>query len=133
MKDYSRFVGIPFSEADNDRAGTNCWGNVRIFYRDEYGILLPQISEYPPVGIRARLAYDHYQAIGFLLIPNYPQAHIEGDVLMVKSMANPDNFVVVLNDGRWLTTSRRTGSCIVRPRRARVVFSFRHRELTRRG
>ena len=36
-----RFVGLPYVEGGRDWTGTDCWGIVRLYLREAYGIELP--------------------------------------------------------------------------------------------
>ena len=42
---WEAYIGIPFAHRDDDsRNGTNCWGLVRLIYREVRGILLPSFE-----------------------------------------------------------------------------------------
>lgn len=41
---WEKYIGVPFLETGRTLAGCDCWGLVRIVYRQELGILLPSWS-----------------------------------------------------------------------------------------
>lgn len=38
---FDKYLFVPFSPRGNDFGGVNCWGLVRLVYRNEFGIELP--------------------------------------------------------------------------------------------
>lgn len=40
----NRFIGIPFADGEQSFDGANCYGLVRLFYREQLGIEIPELA-----------------------------------------------------------------------------------------
>ena len=40
-----KYVGIPFKDHGNTREGCDCYGLVYLIYKEEFGLLLPQVGD----------------------------------------------------------------------------------------
>lgn len=43
---YEQYIGIPFLDHGRSRAGLDCWGLVVLVYKEQLGILLPDLGSF---------------------------------------------------------------------------------------
>lgn len=104
MRDYS---GIPYLRRGRDRQGLDCWGLVRLWYRDELGLALPSFADLDDgeaataqeLAARAREQWRQVET---------PEA---GDVILLRG--DPLHVGVVLAPGLMLHTTRKLGASAV--------------------
>jgi len=97
MAYFNKYVGIPFKEKTSSFEGCDCWGLVRLFYREEYGIKLTDFTD----------RYTDTSDLNIALIIREEQGNVretenprEGDILVFKFMGEP------LHVGIWLSEDK---------------------------
>lgn len=97
-----RYVGIPYADKGRDPAiGLDCWGLVRWFYAEEFGLHLPAHDErYEHSYARAEVAAlaqaetaAHWRPVP---VPAY------GDVVVITVARRPFHVGIALHDDRFL-------------------------------
>jgi hypothetical protein len=125
------YIGIPYLSGGRDRAGSDCWGLVRLVYREQYGIDLPSYGEidYDAANIAqtAGLIADHRDQWQDVQDP------CAGDVVLLRIEGYPAHVGVMIDATRMLHVHRDgLTSCIERldggSWRHRIEGYYRHAE-----
>lgn len=128
------FLSIPFKEFGRDRAGCDCWGLVRLVYRDAFGIALPDY-------LGAYSGCRDSDALG-ALIPEEARAweaiprglEQPGDVIVLRMNGVPMHTGVVVSPGLMAHVHEGIDTAIEDYRRAvwvrRVIGFYRHKEFS---
>lgn len=121
MNWISRYVGLPFKMNGRDETGVDCWGLVRLVYRDVAGIELPSYGEIHA----ANLAAVAQQITADSQVGPWrevrPEADKELDVVLmrhrIKTAAGtirfPSHCGVVVTPGHILHVKEETDSVVV--------------------
>lgn len=106
----NKYIGIPFKDGGRDSNGLDCWGLVRLIYKDEYNISLPSFNtHYSTVDDTERLEE---------LISQYKEGWIEanspdeGCVVLFKTMGSITHVGVLINKNQFLHINEGTNVTI---------------------
>lgn len=72
---YLKYMSIPYKHLGSDFSGADCLGLVRLYYKEELGILIPEV-DYASAWYNSdpNLIIENYEAFGFVRI-NTPKQH----------------------------------------------------------
>lgn len=111
----ARYVGIPWLDGGRDAAGCDCWGLMRLVYRDVFAIDLPSHRE----GYES--AADAREVAALLAAKMLPSewrpvkgSKMPGDGLLFRLLGEPCHVGVYVADGRFLHVRPRADACIER-------------------
>ena len=136
-----KYLEIPWKEKGRDFDGADCWGQLRLVYRQELLIELPDYTEeyvsnfdYPSVAE----AFTRLLLRDWIAVTDPLPMH--GVLLWDRDPALPTHCGVVVEPGSLMTVSRERGAVVAehetntvlgRFYRQRIVGFYRHREDTR--
>jgi sulfur carrier protein ThiS len=96
---FEKYIGLPFKAKGRDESGVDCWGLVRLVYKNEYGILLPSFSEQYELDDTNRIAdlFAQYKE-GWDPVTT-PSA---GDVVLFKILGYETHIGVCVDKSKFL-------------------------------
>lgn len=98
---WQKYIGIPFAEKGRDIKGVDCWGLVRMVYKNELGIELPSYDrEYVDSTDRevlARLVHAEDEKLW-----HHPEKPKPFDVIIITMLGMPTHVGIVIDGGRML-------------------------------
>ncbi len=129
------YVGIPYAPRGRTRAGLDCWGLVRLVYREQFGIDLPAgDAGYDPAnGAHVARLFDGPARDEWHEVPD----PMPGDVVLLRVLGYPSHIGIVLDAGRMLHARERHAVVIERldagAWKHRIVGFYRHAGRAREG
>lgn len=108
----SNFIGVKFSDDEESFDGANCYGLVRLFYREELGIIIPSLNVPSNHSNKVYATFlkqisEHWKSVEE---PSY------GDVVaMAQNFAHPkivQHVGIYIGDGKVLHTLNKINSHI---------------------
>lgn len=133
MPDFNKYVGLPWEFKGRGDGGVDCWGLVRKFYKDEFGIVLPVYSDVCYVGDHkeiipgAKRIVENETSLSFVQV----QTPAPGDIILINVFGAPIHVGIVVDKRRFLHIRENTGSEIVRDWkwRNKIEGYYRHSSL----
>lgn len=97
---YNKYIDIPYRDGGRDASGLDCWGLVRLVYKDQYNIQLPNLSD------QYTTAKDHDQVSEVLAREkenwSAQQTAEVGDVIVFKMLGAETHVGIYLGDSKFL-------------------------------
>lgn len=97
---YTNYIGLPYKDLGRDESGIDCWGLVRLFYKNEFNIEIPSYAEdykgpQDPLLIEAveKNKPDHWVRI------TEPEV---GSVILFNIAGEPTHVGIYIGDGKFL-------------------------------
>ncbi|HET9819657.1 MAG TPA: NlpC/P60 family protein [Rhodanobacteraceae bacterium] len=95
------YVGLPYADKGRSRDGADCWGGVRMVYREVFGIDLPDYADaYTSADERDSVA----QAVEAGLTDGWESVTVPhgGDLLILRVAGRPWHCAIMVNDAQFL-------------------------------
>jgi cell wall-associated NlpC family hydrolase len=108
----AKYIGIPYKDRARSECCVDCWGLVCLFYRNEFGIELPQYTTETPEGQK----YVAEVVAGTRVEPTWKKVTQPtlGDVLLFRVQGLPTHVGIALKDNEFLHSFPNRDSCIER-------------------
>lgn len=131
--DFNKYVGLPYSLRGRDESGIDCWGLVRLVYKEQFDIELPSLVELYPDGsedtVYQKLAED-------IAIRKEKWEEVAspdvGDIVLLRHNGFPVHVGIFIGDGKFLHAFGGTHSVVDRLTsvhwRNRIVGYFKYKE-----
>lgn len=108
---FVKYIGIPFVDGGRDLNGLDCWGLVKLIYKEQYNIDLPEyyISAMATVSITAEMRAEEHKWIKL----EQPEAPC---LVVINLTCGPwaDHVGVYLGVGKFIHCYKRSGVVIDR-------------------
>lgn len=107
-----KYIGLPYSPKGRDTTGLDCWGLVRLFYKQELGIDVPSyVQDYSDPSDRQSVSSAILDNLKFWKKRDKPEY---GDLLVFNILGLPLHTAVYIGNGDFLHAFKNTNSCIER-------------------
>lgn len=112
---FEKYVGIPFKDKGRDQSGTDCWGLIRLVFKTEKSVDLPDLSgDYEDTHDCAGINATYIKEAQSRWKPVEAGKEKPMDVAVFKIKGMPMHVGIVLSRKRFLHVSRGMDSVIDR-------------------
>jgi cell wall-associated NlpC family hydrolase len=113
--DYSKYVGIPYVKGGRDignpQNGLDCWGLATLFYKNEYGVILPSYTDISMTTDRIKEVSGQLVQTDCYKHFNTVQKSKAGDLILLRVGGHPIHIGIVLDNKLMLHAN--TGSSVI--------------------
>lgn len=105
------YIGLPFADLGRDREGLDCWGLVRLIYKEKLGLDLPSlVDRYDSTLEAARIgAIVEIEKTRWTEIPAGQEQPF--DVIVMRCLGQPMHVGLVIKKGVMLHIEKGIESC----------------------
>lgn len=95
------YIGLPYLDHGRDRAGCDCWGGVRLVYREVFGRDLPSLAD-------LYVSADHAPSVARTVQTGIEQCFdrvvvpAEGDMVILRIYGRPWHCGIMVSSDRFL-------------------------------
>lgn len=110
---WNKYVGIPFEEKGRTAQACDCWGLVRLIYKNELGIDLPSYDEHYRHTNDTEMIDGHINTV-YTENWSHPETPQPFDIVILKRRGIPMHVGVVTNAGNMIHCESGIGAVIER-------------------
>jgi cell wall-associated NlpC family hydrolase len=128
------YIGLPFYSGGREKSGLDCWGLIRLVYKEQFNIDLPIYDGMDGEKSEAReiAACIHEYKSAWLEVERGSEQ--EGDIIILRINGWPMHIGVVFKKGSMLHIMKGMNAVLEKytsPKWEKRIFAFvRHKELT---
>lgn len=129
---FSNYIQIPYVDNGRDKRGVDCWGLARLFYWNEFGIILPSYTgEYSSAEEKKEVSDTINKHRGCWLEVQQGDETF-GDIIILRLAGFPLHIGIILGNKKMLHTLKGCGTTIEnydsRIWKNRIFGFVRHKE-----
>lgn len=118
MRDYSKYIGIPFEFGGRDYTSLDCYGLVMLLYKEIHGINIPDV-------ISPTFISKIHDLVEVEKLKWTPSPVEEGSVLIFNIKGYGSHVSYVIGEDKMIHTWEATGGVTIE----RIGFAWKHRIL----
>ena len=107
---YNKYIGLPYKDGGRDTEGLDCWGLVRLVYKDKYEIDLPSFTNsYTTTNDREHLHELIARHKEYWELTTEPE---EGSVVLMRVLGTNTHVGIYLGNSKFLHIRENTQAVV---------------------